>query len=93
MGHESRKTTDHNEIRRWVEEREGWPAAVKGTGERSDEPGVLRIGFTQGQGGTLEKIDWDTFFDKFDKQHLAFLYQDRTQKGDISRFFKFVKRH
>jgi hypothetical protein len=29
---ESKQTTTHDEIRRWVEERGGRPAAVKGTG-------------------------------------------------------------
>jgi len=29
--HESKTTTDHEEIRRWVEERDGHPARVEGT--------------------------------------------------------------
>lgn len=39
---ESQTTTDHDEIRRWVEEHDGKPASVKDT-ERDDEAGVLRI--------------------------------------------------
>lgn len=92
MGHESKKTTDHALIRHWVEERQGWPATVKGTGGKDHSPGVLRIGFTQGSEGSLEAISWETFFEKFDQQKLAFLYQERTQKGEVSRFFKFVRR-
>jgi hypothetical protein len=91
MSHESKKTTDHEQIRRWVEERQGWPATVKGTGG-AQAPGVLRIGFTQGSEGSLEHIAWEAFFEKFEEQRLAFLYQDQTQKGEVSRFFKFVKR-
>lgn len=41
---------------------------------------------------TLEKISWDEFFQIFDENKLAFLYQDRTEGGDTSRFNKFVSR-
>jgi hypothetical protein len=92
MSHESKKTTDHETIRRWVEERGGWPATVKGTGGKDQSPGVLRIGFTQGSEGSLDHIGWETFFEKFEQQKLAFLYQEQTQKGEVSRFFKLVRR-
>ena len=35
---------------------------------------------------------WDDFFEKFDEADLAFLYQDKTEGGKISRFHKFVAR-
>jgi len=41
MAGESKSTTDHQEIRRWVEERGGRPARVKETGSDGD-PGILR---------------------------------------------------
>ena len=90
-GH-SRTTTDHDEIRRWVEERGGHPASVKGT-EHGDAAGILRINFP----GTpaddaLEEIGWDTFFDKFEQSGLAFVYQDQTAEGEESRFGKLVRR-
>lgn len=91
MDHASKKTTDHGQIRRWAEERQGWPATVKGTSP-SHTAGLLRIGFSQTQESSLEPISWEAFFEKFDQQQLVFLYQDHTQKGDISRFFKFVRR-
>jgi len=34
MAGETKITTDHDEIRRWVEARGGKPATVKGTGGR-----------------------------------------------------------
>src|SRR4051794_379060 len=59
MASTSHTTTDHDEIRRWVEEHEGEPAAVRGTGD-GDDPGVLRIDFPGGAGeDQLEHIDWD----------------------------------
>lgn len=90
-GH-TRTTTDHEEIRRWVEERGGHPASVKGA-ERGGEAGILRINFP----GTpadeaLEEIDWDSFFAKFEESKLAFVYQEEKAEGDQSRFGKFVRR-
>ena len=92
MAGESHQTTEHNKIREWVEERGGHPSTVRGTGEGS-EPGVLRIDFPGYSGEeTLEQIDWDTFFEKFEEEGLAFLYQEETDEGETSRFFKFVDR-
>lgn len=86
-------TTDHDEIRRWVEERGGVPACVKGTGGKGD-PGMLRIDFP-GFGGeeSLQEIDWDTWFEAFEANELAFLHQDTVEKGgQTSRFNKLVAR-
>ena len=92
MAGESRTTTDHDEIRRWVEERGGRPASVKGTGD-GDDAGVLRIDFPNaGDETSLEEISWDEFFEKFEEKKLAFLYQDETSAGKGSRFFGFVSR-
>ncbi|WMT86368.1 hypothetical protein NO932_15825 [Pelagibacterium sp. 26DY04] len=84
---ESKTTTDHDEIRRWAEARDGHPARVKGQGEG----GILRIDFGDPE-DNLEEIDWDTFFEIFDDNDLAFLYQEKTQDGGTSRFNKFVDR-
>jgi hypothetical protein len=92
MMSESKKTTDHKVIQKWVEERDGEPATVKTT-KSGDEPGVLRINFPGYSGeDRLEPIDWDQFFQKFDEAKLAFLYQEKTSSGEQSRFFKFVSR-
>ncbi len=92
MTQESKKTTDHDEIRKWVEARGGVPATVRSTGSK-DEPGVLRIQFQEQESGdSLEEISWDDFFEKFEEQKLAFLYQDETKQGKTSRFFKLVNR-
>lgn len=83
---DSHTTTDHDEIRRWVEARGGKPATVRGTGK--DEPGVLRIDFPERDADDrLEEISWEDFFAKFDEAKLAFLYQ-----AGKSRFCKFVSR-
>jgi hemerythrin superfamily protein len=85
-------TTDHDQIRRWVEARGGCPARVKRTGKNGD-PGILRIDFPGFSGQqSLESIAWDEFFEWFDKNQLAFIYQDRTSNGKQSRFNKLIAR-
>ena len=89
--HESNTTTNHEEIKQWVEERGGTPAIVKGT-EKGDSA-LLRIDYPGYSGeDTLEAIEWDEFFEIFDENKLAFLYQDETADGGKSRFSKFVNR-
>ena len=83
-------TTDHKEIRRWIEKRGGTPTVVKGT-EGKDGEGILRIDFAEPD-DKLEPISWDEFFETFEDRKLAFLHQDKTANGQESRFFKFVKR-
>lgn len=91
MAGESNTTTDHDVIRHWIEDRGGKPATVKGTS--SDGPGILRVDFPgYGDEDSLEELSWDDFFDKFDKEQLAFLYQEDTANGSESRFFKFIQR-
>jgi len=88
----SKVTTDHDEIREWVEERGGFPAHVKSTGGKQDL-GVLRIDFPGYSGkDSLERIDWERWFDAFDENGLAFLHQDQTAEGKESRFNKLVSR-
>src|SRR5579884_3131461 len=85
-------TTDHEAIRKWVEARGGCPARVKRTGSGGD-PGILRIDFPGFSGQqSLESISWDEFFQWFDKNQLALIYQDRTSNGKQSRFNKLVSR-
>ncbi|MBV9531255.1 MAG: hypothetical protein JO283_09335 [Bradyrhizobium sp.] len=87
---ESHTTTDHDIIRRWADDRQGRPATVKAT-EEEGHAGILRIDFGPKDEG-LDPIGWDEFFRKFDESELAFLYQDRTKDGKLSRFHKFVRR-
>jgi len=89
--HESKTTTDHKEIQRWVEERGGHPAIVKGTEKGGSA--LLRIDYPGFSGeDRLEEISWEEFFSIFDENKLAFLYQDATEGGGESRFSKFVER-
>ena len=88
---EAKTTTDHDVIRRWAEKRGGRPATVTETATKK-EPGILRLDFKPKNEEGLELIDWDDFFAKFEAAKLAFLYQEKTASGDLSRFHKFVDR-
>lgn len=87
-------TTNHDEIRKWVEQRGGWPARVKDPGHMQGG-GILRIDFDDPDGKqdtNLERISWDDFFKTFDENDLAFLHQDKTADGQTSRFCKLISR-
>jgi hypothetical protein len=81
-------TTDHQAIRRWIETHNGHPSVVRATqGRRKESAGLLRVDFGTPE-ESLEEISWDDFFDTFEQNNLAFLYQDEKD----SRFHKFVNR-
>ena len=88
----SKLTTNHDEIRRWAEERGAKPAAVRRT-ERKSDAGILGLDFPgYGGEGSLSEISWDDWFRKFDEQSLALLYQEQTANGERSNFNKIISR-
>ncbi|WP_135854623.1 lamin tail domain-containing protein [Halorussus salinus] len=88
----TRTTTDHDEIREWVEARDAEPTHVQQTGE-GDDLGVLRIDFPDdGPDRNLEAVPWDRFFGKFEEADLAFRYQNEKKNGERSYFHRFVSR-
>lgn len=89
----AKATTDHNTIRKWAEARGGKPSSVTGTETKNQDAGILRIDFPdRNEPDKLEEISWEEFFAKFEEKKLAFLYQDKTEDGQMSRFAKFVSR-
>ncbi len=86
---QAKRTVDHATIKRWAESRGGRPARVKGTG-KGEDPGILRFDFGEPD-EKLEPISWEEFFEKFEENKLAFLYQEE-KGGHESRFNKFVER-
>ena len=93
MASHSHTTTDHEEIRRWVEEHGGKPVSVRGTAGKGEDAGILRIDFPGGADETrLEPIEWDEWFEKFDEEGLQFLYQSEKADGSDSTFFKLIRK-
>lgn len=69
-------TTDHEEIREWVETHGGQPALVRRIPEVRDG-GDLSLEFlVDGQEPELVPISWADFFQRFEDHHLAFLYEE-----------------
>ena len=88
----SKTTQDHDEIRKWAEERGGKPAEVAST-ERNGQTGILRLEFpgaVHANDSALKEISWDDFFEKFDASGLALVYQEKTADGESSNFNKLV---
>lgn len=90
--HSSRTTTDHDQIREWAEARGATPSRVKGTGS-GDDPGMIRLDFPGFSGeGSLEEISWEDWFQAFDDNDLALVYQEATASGERSNFNKLIAR-
>ena len=88
----SKTTQDHDEIREWAERRGAKPAEVAST-ESKGQTGILRIMFPKAphhQDSALKEIEWDEFFEKFDENGLALVYQEVTSEGAESNFNKLV---
>lgn len=86
----AKTTTNHDEIRNWVEKRGGHPAVVAAT-ENKSGGGLLRIDYDEPGGNDddrLHRISWDEFFKTFDDSDIAFLYDPESD----SRFSKFVQK-
>lgn len=92
MAGENTTTTDHDEIRTWAQQRGGRPAAVAATSS-NDDAGIIRIAFPEySDDEGLEEISWDEWFDAFDQNNLALVYQETTSDGERSTFNKLVAR-
>ncbi len=88
----SSTTADHDTIRRWAEERAGWPAQVVST-VQGQKAGAIRIDFPGYTGEEkLERIPWEEWFRKFDESKLAFAYEETTAGGQRSSFNELVSR-
>lgn len=60
-------------------------------GTERDGAEIIRIQFPDSDGANqLEPIGWTDFFSKFDESELAFVYQETTSDGKLSRFNRLV---
>ena len=88
---ESSVTTDHATIRNWAELRGGWPTVVI-TESEGTSSSKLKINFYgPNQEKSPEEIPWTKFYKIFDKDKLSFLYQEKTNTGLESRFYKLIE--
>jgi len=80
---DSKTTTDHQDDPALGGRAKGRPSKVAESGEG----GILRIDFGEPEEGLVERL-----FQIFDERKLAFLYQDKTADGKMSRFNKFISK-
>ncbi len=94
MPTETETTTDHEEIRNWVESRGGRPATARSSG--GDHAGVLSIVFSGVAGiarpGGVDVISWEEWFDRFDEDGLAFSYEKRREDGSDGVSCRIIRR-
>jgi hypothetical protein len=84
--------TDHEEIRKWAEDRGATPSCVKKTGGKGDV-GMIRLDFPGYSGeDSLQEISWDDWFQALDENNLALIVQEKTAAGQKSNFNKLVNR-
>jgi hypothetical protein len=77
-------TIEHEQIIAWTLSRGGHPAIQ----QQSDEHVSPVISFTSEEGD----VSWEEWMSIFDKDEWAFIYQDRTPEGELSRTWKITPR-
>jgi hypothetical protein len=88
-GKSAKTTTNHDEVREFIEFLNGKPAAVRGTSDASGQA-VLQIDLMNDN--SLDHLGWDEFFQLFDKNNLALRYVEPNNDGKIPQMFEFVQR-
>ncbi len=92
MVQQAKMTTDPKVIRRWADARRGSPAMVA---QNADDYTELRIRFPDDRASevgreAMRPITWEEFCKRFKSERLAFMFQDKTSTGELSRFCKFL---
>jgi hypothetical protein len=83
-------TIDHEEIRKWIEEHNGEPAIIQGTGG-DDRAGTLFISFGE-TSRDINLIGWREFFDIFERRNLRFHYETETMTDAVDWEYGFDDR-
>lgn len=89
MAQETKRTTNHNTIKKWAEARGGIPSVVTKNGNRTD---IIRLDFPGYAEENLQEISWGKWFDLFDENELELIYQEENNEGKTSNFNKLVSR-
>jgi hypothetical protein len=87
-GARTRATTDHAEIRRWMESLRARPAVIEAGA--SGEPDIIRVHVPGSSGKNVHDVSWDEFFARFEAGKLALVYQER--EGRKSPAHRLVRR-
>lgn len=74
-----RITTDRDTIRTWIEARGGIPAVAPGS------EGAYRF-VRRDHADGVEEDEWNTFFETFDNERLAFVYPENTSEENLGGY-------
>lgn len=92
-------TIDHQEIKLWSQAHDGKPEILFDPDAGKDVP-QLRINFPGRQDDVFlaetsktKIVDWEKFFIEFEKQQLAFRYNELAEGEDLSMAYEFIKRN
>lgn len=90
MAGKTYKTTDPDLIRRWAAVRYGEPAVMSGSpdGAQPALPCIVFSDYNYAEAYTA--VSWRELFERMHKENLVFLYQEKTESGDLSRLGGFV---
>jgi hypothetical protein len=85
-------TTEAEVIRQWAEMRHGKPALLREVGDEAEaqQPGIVFPGFNYQT--SYREVSWQELLEKRAEADLVFLYQERTEGGDLSHYGRFVSR-
>lgn len=87
---DTKTTTDHETIREWIEQRGSIPAQV--TEPAGDDPGSLAVIPEGKMDDSVREVSWEKFFEIFEDEGLAFVYQTKRDNPDEQWFCKFDER-
>ncbi|WP_440006977.1 hypothetical protein [Halomicrococcus sp. SG-WS-1] len=87
---ESKITTDRETIRNWADERNLEP--VRRTTAGTEEPSVRLVHDAETGRSGHEEVSWDEFFDRFEDEQLAFMYQEFDSVDDEVEFAEVIDR-
>ena len=90
MAGKTYRTTDPDVIRRWAAVRDGEPAVMPGSADVAQQalPCIVFSDYNYAEAYTA--ISWRELFERMHKDNLVFLYQEKTESGDLSRLGRFV---
>ena len=89
-------TRDHDVVMRWAERRRAEPA----TGEQTKSGSATTLEVNDGGAGIrfnfpgaapFRSIDWDEWFENFDRHALTFVYEEDESTGSLSARYRLVK--
>jgi len=78
-------TIEHAQIIEWTRTRGGHPVIKRARTAEAARP-VICFSAEDGE------VSWDEWMSVFDHGQWAFIYQDRTQEGDLSRTCRIIPR-